>query len=133
MFGFNPWVLLGGAGVLIAATTGAFFEGKHVAKGEAAQTQLHQLATALAERDAAQKRIGELEAAAAAREQQRQTIVREITREIPTIVRDPVYRNVCVTDPGVRALDRAAAAANGGDPGAAAQRPGEAPAAPAHH
>lgn len=46
----------------------------------------------------------------------RETIFREITREIPTIVQHDVYRNVCVDDDGVQRIRRAVEAANGGAP-----------------
>lgn len=124
----NPYVILGGVGLFLAATGGAFFEGKHVAKGEYAQAQVRMQAAALADRDQKQKTIDVLETAAAAKDQQRQTTIRETTREIPTIVRDPVYLHTCVTDAGVRALDRVAAAANGDSPGPAAGGPAQAPA-----
>jgi hypothetical protein len=132
MLGFNPYVALGGLLAFIAAVSGAFFEGKHVEAGEESNAKLHQLVQALDDRDQKQKQIDTLETAAAAKEQQRQTIIREVTREIPTIIRDPVYSNVCVTDPGVRALDRAAAAANGDSPGPAAGGSGPAPAVAPH-
>lgn len=131
MFGFNPYFALAGVIALAAAAGGGFVKGEQHANAVNDQARLHQLVEALDQRDAKQKQIDLLEAAAAAREQQRQTIVREIDREIPTIVHDPVYRNVCVNDAGVRALDRAAAAANGDDSGAPAGGSGQAsPAAP---
>jgi hypothetical protein len=132
MLGFNPYAALGGVLAFIAAVSGAFFEGKHVEAGEQAQTKLQQLTNALNDRDQKQKQIDALETAAAAKEQQRQTIIREVTREIPTIIRDPVYSTVCVSDPGVRALDRAAAAANGDSPGPVAGGSGPTPAVAPH-
>jgi transposase len=121
----NPYMALGGVGLLIAATTGAFFEGKHVAKGEVATHQLNQLVKALDDRDAKQKQIDALEHDAAQREQQRQVEVREVYREIPKIVRQNsvVYDRTCIDDAGVHALARARSAAIGEHPGAA---PGQA-------
>lgn len=60
--------------------------------------------------------VAQGEAAGQARETDRQTHVREITRETSTITERPVYRNVCIDADGVRILDRAAAVANGDDP-----------------
>lgn len=56
------------------------------------------------------------DAAGQTRETDRQTHVREITRETNTITERPVYRNVCVDADGVRILDHAAAVANGDNP-----------------
>lgn len=113
MLSFNPYAALGGVGLFIAATTGAFFEGKHVAQGEAAREKLGQLVQALNERDAKQKQIDQLEKAATQREQDRQVEVRNVYTEIPKLIDRPVYRNVCVDGDGVRLLDRAQAAAGG--------------------
>lgn len=55
-----------------------------------------------------------LDQQAADREVGRQTIVREIVREVPKLVDRPVYRNVCVDADGVQLLQRAVDAANGG-------------------
>lgn len=77
--------------------------------------------------------IGRARAIVALAEQNRQQVIREITREIPTIIRaDPVYRNVCVSDDGVRALDRATAAANGRSAGGSAENAPDAAPGPAH-
>lgn len=50
----------------------------------------------------------------AAADQGQQAIIREIIREVPKIVDRPVYRNVCIDDAGVRSLQRAVDATNGG-------------------
>ena len=128
----NPWLALAAAAAIAAAGTGGYFHGKNVAAGEHAEEQAEALGKAIAERDAKQRRIDQLERGAAQREQQRQTIVREVYREIPTIVRDPVYRNQCISDDGVRALDRARAAASGVHAGAPAGEAGAGPRDPAH-
>lgn len=78
-------------------------------------------------RHAAQARVDHAETEAALREGARQETVREIYRDIPTIVTRPVYRNICLDADGVRLLDRAQAAANG----TGANQPGPADAAPA--
>jgi hypothetical protein len=132
MIAFNPYFALAGVLALGAAAGGGFLKGESYARGQQAKVENAALIQAIADRDLRQKRIDALEQAAAQRDQARQTNVREITHEISTIVHDPVYRNVCVTDGGVRALDRATAVANGLDPGAAAQRPADVPGAAAH-
>lgn len=68
------------------------------------------------ERGKREAAVAQGDAAGQARETDRQTHVREITRETNTITERPVYRNVCVDADGVRILDRAAAVANGDDP-----------------
>lgn len=113
MMGFNPYFALAGALAIAAAAGGGFLKGEEVTKARRDQGQLHQLVQALDERDAKQKKIGELETAAQQRENGRQTIVREITREVPTVIARPVYRNECIDADGVGLLDRARAAANG--------------------
>jgi hypothetical protein len=132
MLGFNPYFALAGVVALASAAGGGFVYGTRYAHGQEAATKNAALEKALQGKRDAENRIAGLEAAAAIREQGRQTIVREINREIPTIVREPVYRNVCIDDAGVRALDRAAAAANGVDPGATAGGAGAAAGDAAH-
>lgn len=53
------------------------------------------------------------DAPAAAAEVRRETIVREITREVPSIIDRPVYRNLCIDADGLRLIERAVATANG--------------------
>jgi hypothetical protein len=137
MFGFNPYFALAGVLALAAAAGGGYLKGEDHAHAKADQAALHQLTNALSDRDAKQKQIDVLETAAAVREQNRQTSVREITREIPEVItRDHVvYDRTCVDAAGVSLLDRAAAAANGHpgiDPGAPAGGTGGAAADPAH-
>jgi hypothetical protein len=120
MFGFNPYMLLGGAGLILAATTGAFFEGKHVAAGEAAQAQDRALTAAIADGKAKGKRINELEAERQNLENLRASAVREIYHDTSKIIERPVYQNVCIDSDGVKLLDRAQSIASGrvsADPG----------------
>lgn len=84
----------------------AIADGKQAAVDRAVEKERGKRETAVAQGDAAGQ----------ARETDRQTQVREITRETNTITERPVYRNVCVDADGVRILDRAAAVANGDDP-----------------
>lgn len=136
MLGFNPYVALGGTLALIAAVSGAFFEGKHVANGEHATEQLGQLTKALNDRDAKQLAINGLETKNAQLEQQRQTVTREITHEVQTIITRPVYATRCVDDAGVQLLDRAQANSSGAgsiDPLAPSGAPAEPAKGPAQH
>lgn len=59
-------------------------------------------------------------------DQDRQVTHREIIRESTKFVDRPVYRNQCVDDDGVHALDRAADNANAGDTGSPAGETGKA-------
>jgi len=104
-------------GVLLALI-GTFFYGQHVGKQrcEAAYAK-----AAEADRKKRETQIAaaqEQDTAGAVANVQRETVVREITREVPKIIDRPVYRNVCVDADGVRLIDRAVDAANGrGAPG----------------
>lgn len=103
-----------GALLLIA---GVFFYGRHVGYMECENDRLKAAAAAQAKRE---KQIGQAQAndaKAAEADVQRETIVREITREVPRIIDRPVYRNVCVDADGVRLIGRAVEAANGGAAG----------------
>lgn len=102
-----------GVGFLLALIS-AFFYGQHLG------TQRCEAAHLKAEKVAADKRDKQIvevqaqDAKAAEADVHRETVVREITREVPKIIDRPVYRNVCVDADGVRLLDRAVDAANGG-------------------
>lgn len=116
MFGFNPYALLGGLGLIIAATTGAFFEGKHVAEGEAATQTSKDLAKAIQDGQAKQHRIDELEGERTAWENIRQSAVREIYHDTSKIIERPIYQNECIDADGVKLLDRAQSVASGHNP-----------------
>lgn len=96
---------------------GAFFYGRHVGYTECENDHLKAAAAAQEKRE---KQIVTAQAAdtkAAEADVQRETIVREITREVPKVIDRPVYRNVCVDADGMRLIERAVEAANGGAPG----------------
>ena len=93
---------------------GAFFYGRHVGYTECENDRLKAAAAAQEKRE---KQIGQAQAGdakAAEADVQRETIVREITREVPKVIDRPVYRNVCIDADGVRLIGRAVEAANGG-------------------
>lgn len=103
-------------GALLLAV-GAFFCGRHVGYVECENDRMK---TAQAAQEKREKQIGQAQAddaKAAEADVQRETIIREITREVPRIIDRPVYRNVCVDADGLRILERAVEAANGGAPG----------------
>lgn len=105
-----------GIGVLLALI-GAFFYGQHVGTQRCEAAHLKAAATAQEDRE---KQIGQAQAndaKAAEAAVQRETLVREITREVPKVIDRPVYRNVCVDADGLRLLTRAVEAANGGATG----------------
>lgn len=105
-----------GIGVLLALI-GAFFYGQHVGTQRCEAAHLKAAAAAQEKRE---QQIGQAQAndaKAAEADAQRETIVREITREVPKVIDRPVYRNVCVDADGVRLIERAVEAANGGAPG----------------
>ena len=105
-----------GIGVLLALI-GAFFYGQHVGTQ---RCEARHLKAAAAAQEKREKQIGQAQAQdakAAEADVQRETIVREITREVPKVIDRPVYRNVCIDADGVRLIGRAVEAANGGAPG----------------
>lgn len=102
-----------GALLLIA---GVFFYGRHVGYMECENDRLKAAAAAQEKREKQIVTAQAADAKAAEADVQRETIVREITREVPRIIDRPVYRNVCVDADGVRLIGRAVEAANGGAP-----------------
>lgn len=102
----------------LLACIGAFFYGQNVGKAKCQASYAAAEAKVRADREKTIGRAQEQDAAAAVANVQRETIVREITREVPKIIDRPVYRNVCVDADGVRLIERAVEAANGrGAPG----------------
>lgn len=80
----------------------------------------HAKAAAAVEKDRKEREadVAKGEEAGQVQEVQRDAATREVYREIQRIIPgDPVYVDRCLTADGVRALDRAAANANGEDPG----------------
>ncbi|HEX7873044.1 MAG TPA: hypothetical protein VF475_09045 [Sphingobium sp.] len=104
-------------GLLIAA----FFFGRHVGTTEEEARYLRDEKKAAAKVEATIVDAQAQDAVSAAADVHRETIVREITREVPKIIDRPVYRNVCIDADGVRLIERAVATANGG--GATGGRP----------
>lgn len=107
------YLILGGALLWLASIGGATFYGI----GIGVDRQQAKDARLLKKADDAVKKaeaaFGAIDQRAAAADVVRETTMREIVREVPTIIDRPVYRNVCVDDDGVRLIKRAVAAANG--------------------
>ncbi len=101
------------ASVGLLALIGAFFFGRHVGSAEEQARYLREDKKAAAEVEAKIVDVQTADAKSVAADVQRETIVREITREVPKIIDRPVYRNVCVDADGVRLIGRAVEAANG--------------------
>ncbi len=108
--------------LMVVAYIAGRTDGRAIADGKQAAAER----AAAAERGKRETKVAAGDVAGQVRETARQNQVREIIRETNTISERPIYRNVCVDADGVRALDRAAAVANGGDPGASAGDAGEA-------
>lgn len=100
-------------GVLLALI-GAFFYGQSVGKAKCEVAYARKADKARAKRDETIRDAQLQDAISAAANVERETIVREITREVPKIIDRPVYRNVCVDADGVQLIERAVKAANGG-------------------
>lgn len=111
------YLWLGGAVIGLLALIGAFFYGQGVGKAKCERSHLAAQAEANHKRDLQIAAAQDADAELAEQDVARETIVREITREVPRIIDRPVYRNVCVDADGVRLIRRAVGAANGGAPG----------------
>ncbi|MFH8652338.1 hypothetical protein ACH37Y_06440 [Sphingomonas paucimobilis] len=114
--------IAGGVLLFIALLAVAYIAGRRDGRAIADGKQAAVDRAVTAERAERETVVAQGDAAGQARETDRQTHVREITRETNTITERPVYRNVCVDADGVRLLDRAAANANGDDPRPPADR-----------
>jgi hypothetical protein len=120
-------IRVGGAVAMIAMVGGlSYCQGRTDGKNAEQAKQLRVMNKAIVAIGKGRKAMAALSQARAEAERNRQTIVREFYREVPTIVRDPVYRSICVDDSGVRHLDRLVSSANG-DPGRPAGEAGEDP------
>lgn len=127
------YLRLGLAIGFLLALIGAFFYGQHTGKVKCEAAHAAAQAAADRKRDKQIVVAQDQDAALAEQDVQRETIVREITREVPKIIERPVYRNVCVDADGVRLIERAVDAANGGAAsGRASGDPADVRPAPAH-
>ncbi len=131
MSALRPYLALIGAVLAVAIIVAAYVAGRRDGRAIADGKQAAVEQAVAAERKKNETAVAATDAAGAVKENDRQSLVREIIRESHTITDRPVYRNVCVDADGVRLLDRATAVANGGDPGAPAVAPGDVAAAPA--
>lgn len=112
------YLRLGLAVGVLLALIGSFFYGQRVGKQRCEAAYAAAAEKQRADREKTIATAQTQDTAAAEANVQRETIVREITREVPKIIDRPVYRNVCVDADGVRLIDRAVDAANGrGAPG----------------
>jgi hypothetical protein len=116
--------MVGGILLFIALLAIAYIAGRRDGRAIADGKQAAVDRAVEKERGKREEAVARGDAAGQARETDRQTHVREITRETNTITERPVYRNVCVDADGVQLLDRAAAVANGDDPRPPADKPG---------
>lgn len=109
----SPYVLGGGITAALLLAIAAFFYGQHVgALDERADWQAA-IKKAEKQRDDAIATAQRADARAYAAEQNRQTIVREITREVPKIIDRPVYAAPCADGDGRLLIEKGIAAANG--------------------
>lgn len=120
------WLVGGGTIGALALSIGAFFFGRDVGRDAVRAEMLEQVAAADAKRRDTEIEMGKLRLASVEREQARQGTMREIYREVPTVIDRPVYRNDCIDADGVQLLDRAADAANSDRPRAAGDAGGTA-------
>lgn len=104
------YVKIGGAAALLA-TTALIADSNGANRVIARQAKV--LQHAQDSMRAATVKLNGVQDKLAAAEAGRRETVREIYREVPTIIDRPVYRTVCGDNDGVRILARARAAANG--------------------
>lgn len=105
------YLKIGGAAALLAGT---FFLGDSTGANRviARDAKANARIVAAGERMLRTAQAQDAKGATAAVE--RQTIVREITREVPRVIDRPIYRSAgCIDGDGIGLLDRAVAAANG--------------------
>lgn len=115
------YLRLAGFAIGLAALIAAFFFGRHVGKAECEAMHLREEKKAADRLETRIVTAQQQDEKAVAADVVRETIMREITREIPKIVDRPVYRNVCIDADGVRLIRQAVDAANGrGAPGGGA-------------
>lgn len=119
----RAYFYLAGAVAALALLLGSFFYGVSVGKDREAVKLQKSIDRMVAAQRSIDQSAHAIDEAAAERDQQRHTIVREIIREVPTVVERPVYRNVCIDDAGVDLLRRSVAAANGDAAGTAVGGP----------
>lgn len=91
----------------------AYFYGEHMGTKLCEGSHLAAQAKVDAKQDADVQTAQAQDAVAAAKTVERQTITREIYRDVPRIVDRPIYRGSCIDAAGVSLLQRAADAANG--------------------
>lgn len=121
----KPWLALIAAIVAAALLAGTYAYGRSDGRAIERDKQAEAKRAVEADRKERDQRVDQVGGGAAVEETQRQQNVREIYRESHTVTERPVYRNVCVDADGVRLLDRAAAAANGADPGSGSAGAGQ--------
>jgi hypothetical protein len=115
------YLIMGGALLFLASNIGSYFYGVVAGRDHVRAAMVKPLKRAAEQLHRAQGRIGEARLVIAREESERRQTAREIYVEIPKIIAaDPVYRNRCVNDDGVRLLDRAADNANGRHTGGSA-------------
>lgn len=120
------WLYLAGAIAATLLLAGVYAFGRHDGASIEIAKQAAIEKAVMAERRKREDRLDQVGAGAARLETKRGEKMREIIRETNTITERPVYRSICVDADGVRALDRAAAAANGEDTGSGPAITGEA-------
>lgn len=104
------YLALGGALALGITGVGGFFYGKDVGEDSVRAELAAKLEKEIERRHAAEVKIAGISVQFQEHEIARQSLVREIYREVPRVIQgDPVYRDVCITGDGVQLIDRAAA------------------------
>lgn len=106
-------VLAGAAALSLAACVGSFFYGRSTGIDHCQAKAVKALSKAQRAMDKATRAWAVRDAQIVAADTARDIVFREITREVPSIVERPVYRNVCLDGDGLRLVNRAVEAANG--------------------
>lgn len=109
----TPYLALGGALALVVAGGFGYYKGYGSGQDHVNAQIAKQLSDNVRQLRVAEGRLGRVVFEQQTRETTRQTIVREIYRDVPSIITRPVYSNTCLDADGVRLLDRATDAANG--------------------
>lgn len=113
----KAWLYLGGAIGALLLLAGVYWFGRGDGQAIERDKQAAAARAIAEERARREERVDQVGAGATQAEAVRSTSMTEVRHEIERITERPVYRNVCIDADGVRALDHAAAAANGENPG----------------
>ena len=133
MFGLNPYTLLGGAVIGLAALIGAFFYGRSTGIDHQQAIDARAMRKAIVAIDKGRKAIDVLNVRVTEARNAQSTESDTIRHDAAPIILRPIYQSNCTDGDAGKLLDRAAANANrglAGQPSGRAEAPAGLPAQP---